>query len=66
MTKKIKLKILFINSLNDRVIDPKKVIEMSRRLKNSKIINFKDCEHEIFMEKDCHRIKLWESNLMSS
>ena len=60
-TKKIKLKILFINSLNERVIDPKKVIEMSRRLKNSKIINFKDCEHEIFMEKDCHRIKLWES-----
>jgi len=34
---------------------------MDTNVKNSKIINFKDCEHEIFMEKDCHRIKLWES-----
>jgi len=58
---KITLPILIINSLNDKVVDPEKIKEMSKRLKKSKIINFQNCEHEIFMENDNHRIKLWKS-----
>ena len=34
--------------------------EMAKRLKNSNIINFENCEHEIFMEKDEFRLKLWD------
>tara|TARA_B100001540_G_scaffold228736_1_gene202889 strand:+ start:528 stop:1490 length:963 start_codon:yes stop_codon:yes gene_type:complete len=52
-------KILIINSLDDRVVSSDKIIEMSKRLKNSKIINFKSCEHEILMEKDEHRKRFW-------
>ena len=33
---------------------------MSKRLKNNKLINFKECEHEVFMEKDIHRKRMWE------
>jgi len=55
----INIKILIINSLSDRVVYPKKITEMSKRLKNSKIIYFNDCEHELFMEKDEHRKVLW-------
>ena len=33
---------------------------MAKRLKNSKIINFENCEHEVFMEKDKHRKKFWD------
>ena len=57
----INIKTLFINSLNDKVVDPKKINIMSKRLKNSQIINFKNCEHEIFMEKDVHRNKMWNA-----
>ena len=51
--------ILFINSLNDKVVSPKRIISMAKRLKNSKIVNFESCEHEIFMENDNHRKKMW-------
>ena len=56
----IDTKILIINSLNDRVVDANKTIIMSKRLKNNKLISFQECEHEVFMEKDIHRKKMWE------
>ena len=56
----INLKILIINSLKDRVVYSKKISEMSKRLKNSTIIDFDNCEHEVFMEKDEHRNKFWQ------
>ena len=55
----IRYKILFLNSLNDRVVSSKHIIDMSERLKNSKILNFHETEHEIFMEKDKHRKEMW-------
>ena len=58
--KNIESEILIINSINDRVVSPKHIIEMAKKLKNTKIINFENCEHEIFMEKDIHRKKLWK------
>ncbi len=57
----IKTKILIINSINDKVVDSNKTLEMSKRLKNSKIINFQNCEHEIFIENDKNRKILWEA-----
>jgi len=54
---KINLNILIINNLKDRVVDSKKISEMNDRLPNSKMIVFKETEHEIFMEKDTHRKK---------
>ena len=57
---KIDLKILIINSLEDRVVYPEKTLEMSKRLKKSIIINFSNCEHEVFMEKDEHREIFWK------
>ena len=33
---------------------------MKKRLKNSHIIEFEETEHEIFMEKNHHRKKMWE------
>ena len=56
----IKIKILFINSLKDRVVSADHILEMSKRLKNSEIINFNNCEHELFMEQDQHRSILWK------
>ncbi len=56
----IDLKILIINSLKDRVVYSKKTSEMSERLKKSIIIDFNKCEHEVFMEKNIYRKKLWE------
>ena len=53
--------ILFINSLNDKVVFPDEIEKMHKRLKNSKIINFTSCEHEILMEKDKHRDRFWRS-----
>ncbi len=57
----IKTKILIINSINDKVVDSNKTLEMSKRLKNSKIMNFQNCEHEIFIENDKNRKILWEA-----
>ncbi len=55
----IDLKILIINSLKDKVVYPKKITEMSKRLKNSKIIYLDNCKHEVFMEKDEYRKIFW-------
>ncbi len=55
----IDLKILIINNENDRVVDPNKIREMQKRLKNNKMIQFKETEHEIFMEKNEFREILW-------
>ena len=51
--------ILIINNLGDRVVDPKKIKDTSCKLKNSKYIEFKGTEHEIFFEKDIFRKRLW-------
>ena len=56
----VKSEILIINSINDRVVSSKHIVEMAKKLKNTRIINFENCEHEIFMEKDIHRKKLWK------
>ena len=56
----INLKILIINSLKDKVVDSNKTIMMSKRLKNSTIVNFDNCKHEIFMEKNKYREKMWK------
>ncbi len=55
----IDLKILIINNENDRVVDPNKIREMRKRLKNNKMIQFKETEHEIFMEKNVFQEILW-------
>jgi len=57
---KINIKILIINSLNDRVVSSDHISKMSKRLKNSEIINFDNCEHELFMEQNQYRNILWE------
>tara|TARA_Y100001935_G_scaffold121437_2_gene100462 strand:- start:27413 stop:28360 length:948 start_codon:yes stop_codon:yes gene_type:complete len=57
----INLNILIINNINDKVVDPKKINNMKKRLKNSQIINFHETEHEIFMEKSHHRKVMWEA-----
>ena len=56
----IDTKVLVINSLEDRVVDPVKTVKTVKRLKNYEIIDFKDCEHEIFMERDIHRNRMWK------
>ncbi len=57
---KIKLKILIINNINDKVVCSDKINEMQKRLENSQIIEFKETQHEIFMEKDEFRLRLWD------
>lgn len=56
----IDLNILILNSLKDRVVYSKKIKEMSDRIKNSNLVNFDSCEHEIFMEKDIYRDVAWK------
>ena len=53
------IKTLVFNSLQDKVVDSNKIIEIISKMKNSKIINFENCKHEILMEKDIYRKKLW-------
>lgn len=55
----INLNILIINNKKDRVVDANKINIMAKRLKNCQIIEFKNTEHEIFMEKDSSRKILW-------
>lgn len=55
----IKTEILFINSLDDKVVSPEQIISTAKRLQNAKIVNFQSVMHEIFMEKDIYRNKLW-------
>jgi lysophospholipase len=57
----INTEILIINNIKDRVVDSKKTKEVTKRLVNKKIIEFYETEHEIFMEKDNYRKKLWNS-----
>ena len=57
----IKNDILIINSLKDRVVSSKKIIEMHKRLPNSKIINYSNAEHEVLMEDDKKRAKFWKN-----
>ena len=52
---------MIINSLKDRVVSSKKIIEMHKRLPNSKIINYSNAEHEILMEDDKKREKFWKN-----
>ena len=56
----INLNILIINNINDRVVDSIKIDTMKERLKNCQIIKFKETEHEIFMEQDHHRKRMWK------
>jgi len=57
----INTEILIINNIKDRVVDSKKIKEVTKRLVNKKIIEFHETEHEIFMERDNYRKKLWNS-----
>ena len=57
---KIKTNILIINCLEDRVVDSKKISTLSNRLPNCSVIEFSSTEHEIFMEKDVYRKRLWK------
>ena len=57
----IESKILIINNTNDRVVSSVKINEINKRLQNSKMIIFDTTEHEIFMEKDIHRKRLWSA-----
>ncbi|MFL2823854.1 MAG: serine aminopeptidase domain-containing protein [Alphaproteobacteria bacterium] len=57
---KINMKILVFNNLKDRVVDANKIESTAARLPNKEIITFSNTEHEIFMEKDIYRKKMWE------
>lgn len=57
---RINTKILVLNNLKDRVVDATKIASTIERLPNKEIIVFSSTEHEIFMEKDIHRKKMWE------
>lgn len=57
---KINMKILIFNNLKDRVVDANKIESTAARLPNKEIITFSNTEHEIFMEKDIYRKKMWE------
>lgn len=57
----INLNILIFNNKNDRVVDSNKINHMKKRLKKSRIINFSETEHEIFMEQSHHRKVMWEA-----
>ena len=60
LIKKIDIKLLVINSLNDEVVDSNKTLSTLKKLQNCQIKNFNNSKHEIFMEKDKERIKLWK------
>ena len=57
---KIDLEMLIINNINDKIVDSKKINLMKKRIQNSHILNFNETEHEIFMEKDIYRERLWK------
>ena len=57
----VKSKILIVNSLEDKVVSPNRILEMHKRLPNSVIVNFKNTKHEILMENDKSREKFWKS-----
>ena len=51
--------ILVLNSLDDKVVCPVEINKICKKLKNSRVIEFKQAKHEIFMEKDVHRKIMW-------
>ena len=55
----INTKILVFNSLEDKVVDARKTTKLLKNNKNIKIINLTNIKHEIFMEKDSERSRLW-------
>ncbi len=57
--KKIETPIYIVNPLNDKVVSSDKTIEMAKKLKNCKVFNISNCEHEILMEKDQLRNQFW-------
>ncbi len=57
---KIDNEVLFINSIEDKVVSSKYTQDTAKRFKNATLINFKNCKHEIFMEKDQYRNLLWK------
>ena len=59
LEKEIKTNALIFNSINDKVVDSNKIIEICQKLKNCKIINIPETKHEIFMEKNPHRNLMW-------
>ena len=60
-SKNIDISICIVNPLNDRVVCPEKTIKMAKNLKNCKLINVNDCEHEIIMEKNELRSIFWNA-----
>ena len=42
------------------LVDANKIESTAARLPNKEIIAFSNTEHEIFMEKDIYRKKMWE------
>jgi len=56
----VSYKILFLNNLKDRVVSSKHIKSMAKRLGNSQIINFENTKHEIFMEDNKCRNKMWD------
>ena len=59
MDRKIELKVLIINSVEDKVVSPYFVQYYGKRIKNSILIDFENCGHEVFMETDSKRKILW-------
>ncbi len=51
--------ILVLNSLDDKVVSPVEINKICKKLKNSRVIEFKQAKHEIFMEKDVYRKIMW-------
>ena len=58
--KNINTKILILNSTNDKVVDAKKTLEISKKILNCELINFNNVEHEIYMERDIYRDLMWQ------
>ena len=56
---KIETDILFINCLEDKIVSQKSIVESAKLFKNSMLIQFKECKHEIFMENNKARQLLW-------
>ena len=51
--------ILVLNSLDDKVVSPVEINKICKKLKNSRVIEFKQAKHEIFMEKDVYIKIMW-------
>tara|TARA_B100001540_G_C15816351_1_gene647703 strand:- start:727 stop:1686 length:960 start_codon:yes stop_codon:yes gene_type:complete len=56
----VKTNVLVLNNLEDKVVNPSEINKIFNKLKDSKVIEFKETKHEIFMEKDKHRKIMWK------